>query len=103
MKCSLYHLFASLTHHNAIGHEKHQPTEDMNHKEGDGQPAQVIILTAAKDIPMTCDRAQGSQNTYDSFSNSHPYIMHFIHIFTSSLVFFQLHFGGPGPLLVLHS
>ena len=49
-----YESSAPLTHHNAVGHEEHQPTEDMDHEEGHWQTTQVIILTAAEDIPMTC-------------------------------------------------
>ena len=58
VKCTPYYSSAPLTHHNTIGHEEHHPAEDMNHKEGYWQPAQVIILTAAKDIPMTCNRGR---------------------------------------------
>lgn len=50
--------FRPLTHHNPIGHEEHHPTKDMNHEEGHGQTAQVIILTAAEDISVTCGRAR---------------------------------------------
>lgn len=58
LRCTSYYLSAPLTHHNTIGHEEHHPAKDMNHKEGYWQTAQVIILTAAKDIPMTCKRAK---------------------------------------------
>lgn len=53
-----FYLSALLTHHNTIGHEEHHPAKDMNHKEGYWHPTQAIILTAAKDIPMTCNRAK---------------------------------------------
>lgn len=57
VKCTSYYLSAALTHHNTIGHKEHHPAKNMNHKEGYWQPAQVIILTAAKDIPVTWNRA----------------------------------------------
>lgn len=53
----------TLTHHNPIGHEEHHPTKDMNHEEGHRQTTQVIILTAAKDISVTCDGARSCKNT----------------------------------------
>lgn len=47
-----------LTHHNAISHEEHHPTKDVDHEERHWQSTQVIILTTAKEIPVTCFRAQ---------------------------------------------
>lgn len=55
---SFFFSSAPRTHHNTVGHEEHHPTEDMNHEEGYRQPAQVIIPTAAKDIPVTCNTAK---------------------------------------------
>lgn len=46
------------THHNTISHEEDHPTEDMNHKEGHRQSTQVIILTAAEDIPVAWNGAK---------------------------------------------
>lgn len=56
--CEFYHVTELLTHHYTIGHEEHHPSKDMNHKEGHWQPTQVIILTAAKDIAVACNRAK---------------------------------------------
>ena len=53
VKCTSYDSSAALTHHNTIGHKEHHPAKNMNHEEGYWQPAQVIIPTAAKDIPVT--------------------------------------------------
>lgn len=50
--------FTKCTHHNTIGHEEDHPTEDMNHKEGHRQSTQVIILTAAEDIPVAWNKAK---------------------------------------------
>lgn len=58
VKCTLYYLSSPLTHHNTIGHEENHSTKDMNHKEGHWEPTQVIILTAAKDIPVACNGAK---------------------------------------------
>lgn len=58
VKCTSFYLFAPMTHHNTISHEEHHPTKDMNCKKGYWQPAQVIILTTAKDILMTCNRGK---------------------------------------------
>lgn len=49
------------TYNNTISHEEHHPTKNMDHKEGYRQPTQVIILTATKDISMTCNTTKSQE------------------------------------------
>lgn len=76
--CEFYHVTALLTHHYTIGHEEHHPSKDMNHKEGHWQPTQVIILTAAKDIAVACNRAKCQKMTDCPVQNGIYCVVYFI-------------------------
>lgn len=60
-------LFPLPTHHDAIGHEQHQPPQDVDSKERDGDALEVLPPTATEQTAVTC---RGTHSSAPSFSTS---------------------------------